>query len=278
MTAEGQHVRAVTFDLWETLFFERDGDSNRRSATRCNNVAEAFNKLGVPVSVEQVGSAVKQVAGRLLEMWDMNEDASHVEQLELLVQKVSSGSLSLKSEWVEKLSEAYVSPFFEVPPCLNPDAENVLEELSESGRRIGLICNTGFTPGFALRRFLDSEGVLDYFSSLAFSDEIGFRKPDARIFHLAARKLKVEPHETVHVGDNLRLDVWGAQNAGFKAILYECEDAKDKTAEADPTSLVAKSRNLGTLRTEHIVADVAITSFKMILDAISQLEANQTSN
>lgn len=277
MTAERQRIRAVTFDLWETLFFERDGDSNRRSATRCNNVAKAFNKLGVPVSAEQVGSAMKQVAGRLLEMWDANQDASHVEQLELLVRRISDGSLVLKNEWVEKLSEAYVSPFFEVPPCLNPDAENVLDALSESGRRIGLICNTGFTPGFALRRFLKSEGVLDYFSFLAFSDEIGFRKPDARIFYLAAKQLKVEPHEAAHVGDNLRLDVWGAQNAGFKAILYECEDAKDKIAEADPTSLVAKSRNLGTLRTEQIVADMTITSFRMIIDAIIQLETNQTS-
>ena len=274
MTATGQRTRAVTFDLWETLFFERDGDSSRRSAIRCNKVAAAFNEFGVTVSAEQVGSAMKQVAGRLLEMWEVNDDASHVEQLELLVHKVSDGSLTLKNEWIKRLSEAYVSPFFEIPPCLNPDAQSVLEALSESGRRIGLICNTGFTPGFALRQFLDSEEVLDYFSFLAFSDEIGFRKPDARIFHLAARKLKVEPYEAVHVGDNLRLDVWGGMNAGFKTILYECEDAKDKIAEADPTSFVAKSRNLGTLKTEHIVADITITSFKMILGAINELEGN----
>jgi HAD superfamily hydrolase (TIGR01509 family) len=237
-------------------------------------VAAVFNEFGVTVSAEQVGSAMKQVAGRLLEIWEVNDDASHVEQLELLVQKVSDGSLTLKNEWTNKLSEAYVSPFFEIPPCLNPDAESVLEALSESGRRIGLICNTGFTPGFALRQFLDSVRVLDYFDFLAFSDEIGFRKPDARMFHLAARKLKVEPYEAVHVGDNLRLDVWGGMNAGFKTILYECEDAKDKIAEADPTSLVAKSRNLGTLKTEHIVADITITSFKMILGAIKELEEN----
>jgi HAD superfamily hydrolase (TIGR01549 family) len=274
VTGKDQRVKAVTFDLWETLFFERDGDSNRRSAIRCNSLAAAFNELGVTLSVERVGSAMKQVAGRLLEIWETDQDASHMEQLELLVQKVSNGQLALKNEWVEKLSEAYVSPFFEVPPSLNPDAEEVLRRLSESGRRIGLICNTGFTPGFALRRFLDSEGVLDYFRFLAFSDEIGFRKPDKRIFHLVARRLKVEPYEAVHIGDNLRLDVWGAVNAGFRAILYDCEDAKDKTAETDPTSLVAKSRNLGTLKTEHIVADLTITSFKMVLGAIEELEEN----
>ncbi|HVO85913.1 MAG TPA: HAD family hydrolase [Candidatus Eisenbacteria bacterium] len=274
MTGKDQRVKAVTFDLWETLFFERDGDSNRRGAIRCDNLAAAFNELGVTVSVERVGSAMKQVAGRLLEIWETDQDASHVEQLELLVQKVSNGQLALKNEWVEKLSEAYVSPFFEVPPSLNPDAKEVLRRLSESGRRIGLICNTGFTPGFALRRFLDSEGVLDYFRFLAFSDEIGFRKPDKRIFHLVARRLKVEPYEAVHIGDNLRLDVWGAVNAGFRAIFYDCEDAKDKTAETDSTSLVAKSRNLGTLKTEHIVADLTITSFKMVLGAIEELEQN----
>ncbi len=200
-------IKAVTFDLWETLLFEKDGSSSRRSAARCRDVAEAFNRFGVRVSTGQVEAALKRVIASLLEVWDRNEDVSHVEQLELLVWSVSNGSLALKNEWVEELSSAYVSPFFEVPPYLNPDAESVLEELTGAGKRIGLICNTGLTPSFALREFLESEGILEYFDLLVFSDEIGSRKPDRRIFHFLARKLKVDPRSIAHVGDNLRIDV-----------------------------------------------------------------------
>jgi len=266
-------IKAVTFDLWETLLFERDGASGRRSSVRCSSVAEAFNKLGVPVSTEQVSSALKRVIESLLEVWDRNEDVSHVEQLELLVRFVSNGSLALKNEWVEELSSAYVSPFFEVPPYLNPGAVSVLEGLAKAGKRIGLICNTGMTPGFALRRFLESEGVLEYFDFLAFSDEIGFRKPDSRVFHLVARKLKVDPRSVVHVGDNLRVDVLGAKSAGFKAICFACDEGRDKIAEADPTSLVAQSRNLGTLEREDIIVDRTITRFDMLIRTIKEMDA-----
>lgn len=265
-------VKVVTFDLWETLLFERDGASGRRSAARCRDVAEAFNRLGVNVSTERTESALKQVIASLLEVWDRNEDVSHVEQLELLVRFVSNGSFALKNEWVEDLSSAYVSAFFEVPPYLNPDAVSVLEDLVEAGKQIGLICNTGLIPGFALRRFLESEGVLEYFDLLVFSDEMGFRKPDSRIFDFAARKLKADPSSVVHVGDNLRIDVWGAKNAGFKAIHFACDEGRDKMAEADPNSLVARSRRLGTLEKEQIAPDKTITSFTMVTEAVKQLE------
>ena len=267
-----QCTKAVSFDLWETLLFEKDGASNRRNTTRYKDVAETFNRLGVYVSVEQVESAMRHVIASLLDVWNRNEDVNHVEQLELLVQFVSNGSLALKNEWVEELSSAYVSPFFEIPPYLNPDAINVLEDLTEAGKLIGLICNTGLTPCFALKEFLDSEGVLEYFDFLVFSDEIGFRKPNPKIFHFLARKLKVDPCSVVHVGDNLKLDVWGAKNAGFKAILFSSEEGKDKIAEADPTSLVAQSRKLGILEREHIAPDKTITRLNTLIRAVKEME------
>jgi len=267
-----QCVKAVTLDLWETLLFEKDGASNRRSATRFRDVADAFSRFGVHVSAEQVESAMKHAIASLLDVWNRNEDVSHVEQLELLVQFVSNGSFALKNEWIEELSSAYASPFFKVPPYLNPDAMGVLEDLAETGKRIGLICNTGLTPSFALKEFLDSEGVLEYFDLLVFSDEIGFRKPDPKIFHFSARKLKIDPCSIVHVGDNLRIDVWGAKNAGFKAILFSSEEGKDKIAEADPTSLVAQSRKLGPLEREHITPDKTITRLNMLIRAVKEIE------
>jgi putative hydrolase of the HAD superfamily len=215
---------------------------------------------------------MKRVIDSLLEVWGRNEDVSHVEQLEALVRFVSNGSLCLKHEWVEELSSAYVSPFFEVPPYLNPDANSILEELSETGKRIGLICNTGLTPGFALRRFLESEGILEYFDFLVFSDEVGFRKPDRRVFHFVARKLEADPRSIVHVGDNLWVDVFGAESAGFKAVYFACDKGCDKIADADPTSLVARSRNLGAPKKEQITSDKTITSFNMVTEAIEQLE------
>lgn len=107
---------------------------------------------------------------------------------------------------------------------------------------------------------------------MVFSDEEGVRKPDAGIFQITARRLKAEPCEIVHVGDNLKADVWGAKNAGFKAIYYAGEEGRDRLAEADPTSLVALSRRLGTLRKEDIIPDKTIRHFNMLIGAMKELE------
>jgi putative hydrolase of the HAD superfamily len=46
--------------------------------------------------------------------------------------------------------------------------------------------------------------------------EFGVAKPDPRIFHAAAEAAGVAPHEVLHVGDDVLLDVLGARNAGMQ--------------------------------------------------------------
>jgi len=264
-------VKTVTFDIWETLLFERDGSSARRSSARCRNLANVLRKLGVEVSVEKVDFALKKTISSLLKIWDTNRDVAHLQQIQLLMKHLFEDSVPLKEEWIGALSSAYVSALFEVPPYLNPDACEVLRWLKNQGKYVGIICNTGLTPGFGLRRFLEREGVVKYIDVMIFSDEVGIRKPDPRIFHLVSERLKVKPCEVIHVGDNLRSDVWGAKNAGLKAVYFLCEAGRDKMAESDPASLVSLSRKLDGLREEDIVPDATISSLAMLKKVIEKL-------
>ncbi|HVP92426.1 MAG TPA: HAD family hydrolase [Acidobacteriota bacterium] len=259
-----RRVKAVTFDLWETLLFERDGYSAKRSLVRSRNLADAFKMLGVEVTVEKIDSALKETTSSLLKMWDASKDITHLDQIRLVMKHVFEGSVVARDEWISSLSSAYVSAFFEVPPDLNPNAHRVLRWLKSENMSIGLICNVGLTPGFALRRFLEDQGVAEYFDVMIFSDEVSVRKPDPRIFHLVTENFKLKPCEVVHVGDNLRADVWGAKNAGFEAVHFSCETGQDRIAESDPASLVSLSRKLGNWRKEDIVPDATITSLDML--------------
>lgn len=47
--------------------------------------------------------------------------------------------------------------------------------------------------------------------------EVGIGKPDARIFQVACERLGCAPDDVLHVGDDLLLDVAGAQGAGLHA-------------------------------------------------------------
>jgi putative hydrolase of the HAD superfamily len=269
-----QCIKAVTFDLWETLLFEKDGASAQRTIARCKNLANAFNKFGLGVSTEQVSSAMNETVNSLLEVWDANRDITHVAQLNLIIKNIAGESVKPKKKWIDELSKAYISPIFEVPPYLNPDAEKVLQWLSNRNSRIGLICNTGLTPGTELRRFLSKEGIADYFDVLIFSDETKIRKPDPEIFRLMAQKLRARPSEIVHIGDNLKSDILGAKNAGFKAVHLAGAEGRDKKAESDPRSLVSLSRNLGQLKKDQIAPDKTIASLAMLIETIEEMEAS----
>ena len=265
-------IKAVTFDLWETLLFEKDGWNLRRTKTRCNNLTQVLNRFGFKISSKQIGFAFKELTLWLESVWIRNREVTHLDQVRFIVKKASKGSIAVRGDLSSELSLAYVSAIFEVPPYLNPAAPKVLEQLKDQKKLIGLICNTGLTPGFGLRKFLTRENVGKYFDLMIFSDEIGIRKPDPGIFEMTAQRLRVKPHQIVHIGDRLKGDVWGSKNAGFKAIYLSTKIGRDRIAESDPASLIFISRKLNGLKKGQIVPDKTITSLAMVIEAIEDLD------
>ncbi|HWN93352.1 MAG TPA: HAD-IA family hydrolase, partial [Verrucomicrobiae bacterium] len=54
----------------------------------------------------------------------------------------------------------------------------------------------------------------------SYSDEVGYRKPDAEIFRRTLAGLATEPRHAAHVGDNPIADVRGAQGIGMRGIHF----------------------------------------------------------
>jgi putative hydrolase of the HAD superfamily len=274
LSKQKKNIKAVTFDLWETLLLETDGANSRRFDARCKSLHQALDRLGIKISVARIESALKQTILTLVNVWETNKDVKHEDQIRLLIESASNGSIALREEWIGDLTSAYIKPVFTVPPYLNPDTHKVLHWLKNRKKLIGLICNTGLTAGIGLRRLLEKEKVAQYFDLMLFSEEIGIRKPDPRIFHLVAETLGISPCEAVHIGDNLKSDIWGAQKAGFRAIHLSSEEGRDKLAKSDPSSLVSLSRRLGGLEKARIIPDKTITSLEMAVNAIEELETS----
>jgi FMN phosphatase YigB (HAD superfamily) len=105
-----------------------------------------------------------------------------------------------------------------VPPEAFDGAPAVIADLAED-HRLALICNTGSSPGVVLRNTLRRAGLLDYFTTTVFSDELGWRKPHPAAFAAATAGLGLRPAECVHVGDDPWTDGHGAKAAGLYAIL-----------------------------------------------------------
>lgn len=100
---------------------------------------------------------------------------------------------------------------------LFPDALATLDALRGAGLRLALVTN-GVSETHAEK--IVALGIQNYFDALLMPDEVGFAKPDARVFHLACERLGVVPAEAAHVGDNPVSDVAGAKGAGLFAVWF----------------------------------------------------------
>lgn len=65
---------------------------------------------------------------------------------------------------------------------------------------------------------LQAIGLAHHFQVSVAASQLGFAKPDPAIFHHACRALGVAPEEALYVGDDILLDVQGAQQAGLRAV------------------------------------------------------------
>lgn len=65
---------------------------------------------------------------------------------------------------------------------------------------------------------LKAIGLSHHFKVSVAAHELGVAKPDAAIFLEACRLLGVAPEDAVYVGDDVLLDVQGAQRAGLRAV------------------------------------------------------------
>jgi putative hydrolase of the HAD superfamily len=65
---------------------------------------------------------------------------------------------------------------------------------------------------------IDGSKLAGFFETIIISGDLGFGKPDARIFQLVLERLSVAAHEAVMIGDSLNRDVAGARDAGLHTI------------------------------------------------------------
>ncbi|HEV3216345.1 MAG TPA: HAD family hydrolase [Vicinamibacterales bacterium] len=96
-----------------------------------------------------------------------------------------------------------------------PDAIDTVRRLREAGCRLALLTNGA---GAAQRRKIVRFGLSDLFDAILVEGEVGYGKPDERIYRLALEALAVDPQDAWMAGDNLEWDVAAPQKIGLFAV------------------------------------------------------------
>lgn len=229
-------IRAVTFDLWQTLLLDNRERGRIRAELRLEGTRDALARAGHQFGIEHLREAYQNCFQHCQRIRQESLDISFRQQVEIFLDYISpqlTGNLT--EQTTGEVLTAYSDAFFVHPPSPHPESMAVLQGVKELGMKIGLISNTGMTPGAAFRKFLEQHQLLSYFDTLVFSDEVRLSKPAQGIFRLTMESLGAAPHETVHVGDNVLNDVQGANQFGLKTVWIE--GFSEGADPADPTTL-----------------------------------------
>ena len=63
----------------------------------------------------------------------------------------------------------------------------------------------------------------DYFEEIIISSELGYSKPDPRIFNLMLEKLDVKPDEAIMVGNTISTDIFRGNRIGITTVLNQTD-------------------------------------------------------
>ena len=182
-------VKAVIFDLWETLI-----DWDRESAARMLQEVDAL------------------VGNGFAERWDTS-NLRYVAPI-----RTALAEADVPAELVEEICALRLR-YHRRSLIPRPGAVETLRRLRDQGYLVGLItvCSEDIEvlwPESAFAGLFDAD---------IFSSRVGLSKPDPRIYLACCEALGVEPHEAVFVGDGANDELEGARRVGMDAILIHRE-------------------------------------------------------
>ena len=101
---------------------------------------------------------------------------------------------------------------------LFPEAEKVLEALNAQ-YKVALITNTQGQKRVGTHRISQFPELDQYFQVVIVAGEEGIApKPDPQPFRICLQQLEIDASEAVYVGDDYRIDICGARQAGLLPI------------------------------------------------------------
>jgi putative hydrolase of the HAD superfamily len=211
-------LRAVGFDLWETLITNTPEVSREHGRVRLEKLTRTLAERGLAPPRERIEAAYRGSWNRCQELyWSRDRDVPCRRQVEHFLEELA---VETDEATLARLEEDYANVAVDILPVVVDGARDLIRELKARGLRLGLISNTGRTPGYALREILVRLGLSDSIDAMLFSNEHGHCKPQRSIFEELRRHLGVSSDELVFVGDNLYVDVHGAQRCGMRGVHF----------------------------------------------------------
>lgn len=212
-------IEAITFDLWNTIF-----QNKSYSESRIDFLLQYLTRKGFIGDRFLVESCYDYIFLHYNNE-NPNQNFQHIYNENRIDMVLKCLKVNLLDSEKEEILEVLESEMLRDPPLLKAGVRDTLKELSLK-YKIGLISNTGITPGDVIKIVLEKYDILKFFQVTIFSDEIGYYKPYSLLFQEALTQLGSKPENSIHIGDLLHTDIKGAKDYGMLSIWFNDLDQK----------------------------------------------------
>lgn len=193
-----RHYKAILLDLDNTLY---DYPSAHKKAIECV-YSYLFLNLNI---IREVAEPIFVKAREYVNYHLKGTAASHNRLLyfqrlcELLDLNSAPTALILYNTYWDHFLDA-MKPF--------PYMKKFLKSWSTLGNKICIL--TDLTAHIQYRK-ISKLGIQNFINYIVTSEEVGYEKPDSKIFLTALEKLNAQKDEVIMIGDNYEKDILGAQ-------------------------------------------------------------------
>lgn len=192
-----KNLKAVLFDLYDTLTYA----DRRRYEEKMNTCAKICN-----VRPEEFAATWKSLV--------VVSNLGKLPKTEDRVRAVLRILCVLEDQEVIDAVTITEHEFLKSGILLFDDAISTLVSLRNAGLKLGLVTNA--SP--SVRVVLTNHRIEEYMDCTIISSEVGYRKPDIRIYKIGLEKLGVEARDCVFVGDGNDGELDGAHKLGIVTI------------------------------------------------------------
>ena len=193
-------IRAVVFDLYDTLIYRTDDviqEMRRATAQRAAVDSDAWAALWEGTVVERMLGRLGSLDDEIRTMlWKLGVDPAPDVLADVVEMQIAGWSSAV---------------------TIYPDTLPLLAALRQRDLKLGLLSNCSADAGATVARI----GLAARFDAVVLSCEVGLMKPDPAIYEHACARLGVAPTESMFVADGAFGELDAAKALGMLAVKVE---------------------------------------------------------
>jgi putative hydrolase of the HAD superfamily len=209
-----KRTKAVIFDLFETLITEYSNGCRKVS-----RVSRDYQEL--------IGLSNSDFRNQWNERQEMRMTGAFPNYISVMKDITERHNLIYEESILEDLYRERVYEKTVPFEVITDDIIELLDGLKKEGLKLGLISNCTEEE---VKSWTTSK-LSHYFDDVIFSYQVGYAKPDTRIYELACSRLGVDAKECIFIGDGGSNELDGASRIGmnaYHAVWYIPESISSK--------------------------------------------------